>query len=449
MKYRIFCWLNDFWYQYLKPFASIILALAAHFFFVIGANRLACKCVLPALRYGSPRGAVALLRRCMGSGGLLHELVTHGVDCDEASSRSIIIKWPIYADGVIKKGVVLISFTRTFAYFLRNVALEKMAEHFVFVLEPSSSGYADPDILAFIGRVGHMVVETSELKDRIFMNSFPETFVPVSFGAGDWVDCSAFREIAVAKKYDSIYIANTHPVKRVKRYLDAVKKIVTGGAENYFACLVCASWGLGEELIRELVASYQLEKNIELKFSLSQEQVIEVLNCSKVNILLSFKEGSSRSLFESMFCGVPVICIGENVGVNKSYINEFTGLLVADEDLESSLFWMRDHYSEFGPRQWAIEYIAPTVTTQKLCHAISSRVLRCSSSEFGELLGKTNNPEVSYLDYPAVKHKDYSLMVLNLFALNAEHTVEGYTGKLIEIATLFENDINQHRRNLG
>jgi hypothetical protein len=96
-----------------------------------------------------------------------------------------------------------------------------------------------------------------------------------------------------------------------------------------------------------------------------------------------------------MFLDVPVICLSENIGVNKSYINEFTGLLVKDAFFEEALLAMRSCYKNYKPRDWALMNISPQVTTGKLSSVLDSRFgSECNSN----LEIKVNSPEVEYFD---------------------------------------------------
>lgn len=441
MKYKILSWLNDIWYAYFRLAFSFLFFVGSKICWALGVKGRALDFVMSSLRYKNNSSAASHLKKIISADSALNAKVSVGVGIGEAAERSIIVKWPSYDNGSVNKGVIIITFTRTFSYYLRNVDLEVMAEHFVFMLEPSWSGYADPDILAFCGRLQNVIVAASEVEDRVLLNCFPETFISASFGASDWVDAKVFENKKMAKIYDSIYIANTNPIKRVKRYLDAIRNIVRSGQRDYVGCLVCASWGGAEELIKKLVDSYQLSDNLVLKFSLGRDQVIECLNQSKVNILLSFKEGSNRSLFESMFCETPVICLSENVGVNKSYINEFTGLLIPDAFLEASLLWFSNNHQRYQTRRWAEENISPRKTSEKLRDLINSRLSK--DAQVGSLYVKTNNPEVSYLDYAHIDHNVFTKEVLQLFGAKdaVRHDLDGYSLRMKKIQELFENSL--------
>lgn len=416
MRYWIATFLNDMWYLYIRKVFSLAFYLISIVLFKLGFNKKARNLISASVRYGATSRNIIFFKKVLNESPYLIGELSKGCGVEEAAIRSIVIKWPKIDGVAIEKGAIVITFTRTFSFYLTHVDLDALSKYFIIVLEPSWSGYADPDIMAFRGRVDQVVVEASEFEDRVLLNAMPDSFVSVCFGASDWVDARLFSPTAVERKiYDSVYIANTNPIKRVKRYLDAVRNIVVSGHSDYVGCLVCAAWGGAQLQIEQMVKSYNLQKNIVTKFSLSRSQVIEVLNLSKVNVLLSYKEGSNRSLFEALFCDTPVICIAENVGVNKSYINEFTGLVVVDRSLEDSLVWMADNYVSFAPRGWVMENISPAVTTAKLCVVLQKRFKDGSCFKLDDFLVKTNNPEVSYYDHPTLDHKKYSLELLKLF----------------------------------
>jgi Glycosyl transferases group 1 len=414
MKYTILSLINDFWYQHLRGMASRLFHFLAIIFTLAHKYDYARNFCERSLRYKIRPKAILLFKVIISKHPYLTNQVSDGITLAGAAERSIIIKWPEESNGLINKGIIVITFTKTFSYFIRNIDLDEISKYFYFVLEPSWSGYADADIFGFHHKMKNLIVQSSEIEDRILLSCFKETFIPVSFGASDWVDTKIFKPIVKKKIYDSIYIANTNPAKRVIRYLNAIKKIVAQGHQDYVGCLVCASWGGAQDLINDVVSEYKLERNIVLKFSLSRQEVIEHLNESKVNILLSFKEGSNRSLFEAIFCDIPVICISENTGVNKSYINEFTGLLTPDAELENSLLWMKNNYFNYSPRKWAELNISPKATTQKLIAVISQLDKDFSANEANSLV-KTNNPEVSYFDNTNIDHKIFTEAVFSLF----------------------------------
>ncbi|ARU28266.1 glycosyltransferase [Cellvibrio sp. PSBB006] len=441
-KYLFKAWINDFWFIHCRSFISLFLLLASHFCRFLGAKRLMMSCCLASLRYRLSSSGVAFFNKYVVTDAYgLTQLVSQGVTIEEAASRTIILLWPEITHNEVKKGIVLLKFTRTFSYFLRNTHIEEMQKYFIFVLEPSWAGYADPDILAWMSKTERVIVQSSELQDRVFLNCLPKSFVPVSFGSGNWVNSHEFMPHSKEKIFDSIYIANTNPIKRVKRYVDAVKNLVAKGHDQYRGCLVCAAWGDNEKIIRQLVQSVGMDAFITLKFSLPKEEVVDLVGQSKTNILLSYKEGSNRSLFESMFCDVPVICLSENIGVNKAYINEFTGLLIPDAQLEDGLQWMQSSYQEFHPRKWALENISAEKTTDCLFEVSKARAYQNLSSETMHV--KVNAPEAQYLNAPKINLRFFNRHLLDIFSRAETPAPEEVNSVLLTMKNELNNNLQE------
>lgn len=439
MKYKFLSIINDVWYFYIRSIVAVIFYFVAKILNTLNIIGLSTSFSLAACRYKNLSKNNQLIKLLLKKSHFKNLSVSVGVAINEAAVRSIILKWPdIQQDKIISKGVLLITFTKTFSYYINNIDIHKLQDYFYLVLEPSWSGYADPDILGFFNKGEKLIIQSSEIQDRIFLNHFIDYCIPVSFGASDWVNPNIFTKNNEQKIYDSVYIANTNPIKRVYRYLKAVKTIIDTKDPDYKACLVCASWGGAESLLRRLVENFKLESNLTLLFSQSRSQVIDILNQSKVNILLSLKEGSNRSLFEALFCGVPVILASENIGVNKAYINEHTGLLLDNTALEDGLCWIKENYHRYDTRTWAINNIAPAVSTQKLCTIINNNF----DAGLTGLLVKTNSPEVCYLDFCDLDHKAYSVKLLGAFGKDGAYSTTELNEMLLTQKKLFLLAIN-------
>jgi glycosyltransferase involved in cell wall biosynthesis len=441
MKYRFLSIINDLWYLYIRSVMAVMLYFLARILFFVNVKESSVALSLASCRYRNLPRNNRLLKSLLENNSFRNLSVSVGVPINEAATRSIILKWPnIDQDKITSKGVLLITFTKTFSYYINNIDIRKLHDYFYLVLEPSWSGYADPDILGVFNKGEKVIIQSSEIQDRIFLNHFIDYCIPVSFGASDWVNPDIFIKTDAQKIYDSVYIANTNPIKRVFRYLKAIKTIVETKDSNYKACLVCASWGGAESLLRKLVESFQLENNLTLFFAQSRSQVINILNQSKVNILLSLKEGSNRSLFEALFCGVPVILASENIGVNKAYINEHTGLLLDNTALEDGLCWIKENYQRYDTRTWAMHNIVPQVSTQKLCTVINNHF----DANLTDLLVKTNSPEVCYLDFANLGHTAYSVKLLEAFSAGGTYSVLELNQILIAQKELFFRGINDN-----
>lgn len=111
-------------------------------------------------------------------------------------------------------------------------------------------------------------------------------------------------------------------------------------------------------------------------------------------MLLSRKEGSNKTLFESMFANTPVILLSNNVGVNKDYINEYTGRLVREAELPDAILEFASG-STLQPRVWAMANITPERSTQKL----EAKLASIGADVPGiSLFVKVNAPEATYMD---------------------------------------------------
>lgn len=328
-------------------------------------------------------------------------------------SRSIVLKNPIIRDNEIEKGVFLIKFTTLFPYFVQQVDIEELMKYFYVVLEPSWSGYSIPEILSWIKYDSPVIIESSEIKDYNLLKTLDENLVPVRFGSSDWVDFSRFYPIEdIEKKFDSIYVANYHPMKRHHAYFKAIADI---SDPSYYVALVCNSWGGGGDVVNQLIDYYGIKNNIEFFERQPQYEVNRLFNQSKVNVLMSLKEGSNRTIFEGFFAGVPGIVLKQNIGVNKDYINEHTGKLVSEYELPKTLLYFRENWLKYKPRDWAMDNISPKCTTRKLEELTISMAKEEGMLLTSQFAVKVNVPEVSYLEASDARKMLTSQQVVDLF----------------------------------
>src|SRR5215831_9879306 len=96
-----------------------------------------------------------------------------------------------------------------------------------------------------------------------------------------------------------------------------------------------------------------------------------------------------------MFANTPVVLLKSNIGVNKDYINQHTGVLADDAELASMLITMSERYRDFAPRDWAMRNIAPEVSTRYLEEALARPEV---SHVVLPLAVKVNAPEAVYMD---------------------------------------------------
>lgn len=328
--------------------------------------------------------------------------------------RTIILKNPDIQRGHIEKGVLLITFTETFPFFNKYVDCDQLLKYFYVVLEPSWAGYCDPNILFWTRFKSHLItVQATEKEDFRFLQALKSNLVPVPFGASDWVDFRIFQPLpGIKKEYDAIYVTNYNPIKRHHLLFKALKEMRD---PNYRVVLVFGRNGEAKSEINHLIDHFNVRNNLIIYEALPQQQLNEILNMSKINLLLSRKEGSNRSIFEAFFANVPGIVLKNNIGVNKDYINEMTGRLIEEKELMQVLLNSKTDWVQYNPRQWALDNISPLITTKKL-----SRSLQKIAEAEGDLwtrdtVPKVNAPEVNYFHSEDERSMLDSLTVLSLF----------------------------------
>ncbi len=420
-------WVSSFFFRYCAGLVGYSFFFVARVLLSVGLRVKGLGFLLTSIRFNySPRAIRLLSALLVDAAPIFYKMLGYQPSPKEAAIRTIVLSLPIAADSGIKKGVIVITFTTTLAFYLRHPQFDLLNKYFVFVLEPSWAGYAIPEILLFLMRAEHCLVQSSEQKDQVLLNALFPSGVATSIGASDWVNPAVFSPDGADKYFDSIYVANLNPIKRAYRYIDAVAN-AQAKVPHYKACLVCAGWGGATQDLIAYIAAKGLGDVIQFIPGLERRELVKAVNRSKVNVLLSFKEGSNRSLFEAMFSNVPVICLAENIGVNKSYINEFTGLLVPDIFLEDALLSFVEGWRGYSPRAWALSNISPQRTTDKLTQLLASKFGdRCNSG----LAVKSNDPEVVYLDSP-VSNIELNEALFQVLAQGDETQFVDYLSQLV------------------
>ncbi len=314
----------------------------------------------------------------------------------EVEKRVIVLKNVRIEDGsVVEKGVVYVMFTPTLRALLKLYDYREILRRYYLVLEPSWAGYCDAEILCLCNQTDDPVyVCATEKTDFDFLNRLSTNLVPLSFGASNWPDPDVFKPLGLSKKYDAVMVAVWGSYKRhhlLFKAIDCLKPM------PFLLALVGVPYKSSRRSIEELLHYYGIADQVDLFENLNQAQVNEILNQSKVNVLLSKKEGSNRSIFEGFFADVPGIVLEDNIGVNKSYINTFTGMLIKEHELADTLRQFSLGALHFTPRAWAMENISPTLTTASLNETIKAHAIRSGKPWTEDIAEHVNRPELQYL----------------------------------------------------
>lgn len=415
--------LKNIHFRFRRPIANLI-ALFGVIKFTIGKHDAALNLILKSRRIEKTKLTGPI------SGRLISEEIRKNepfqrllptFDSSEyrkISSRVLILKMPrVDNNDVLEKGAIVIKFSETFSVFFKSINIEKFSKYFNIVLEPSWVGYALPEILAWSClSPTKILIMAPYINDFDFILNLKSNLIPTKLGSSDWVNPEIFHKIPNTEKiYDSIYVANYNPVKRVERYIRAIADI-RKTKPNFKAALVCAGTGSAKKEITQILKNYSTDANIDFLGGMSQADINFRFNQSKVNVLISLKEGSNKGLAEGFFSGTPGLLISENVGGNHAHINKFTGRTVPDVELERALIWFSEHSEEFNPDIWVRKNMDPTISTQILSTQLKEIEISEGREWTNDLLVKTNTPELTYIDPEnkwLLKERDNILHVFN------------------------------------
>jgi glycosyltransferase involved in cell wall biosynthesis len=322
------------------------------------------------------------------------------VDAADFGIAGLVLKAPRYADGrVVEKGVLLLKNTERLRVVRRCVDVAAVLRDYVLVLEPSWSGLANLEVLYFTRFSDHriIVMATGE-QDLRFLERLESNLLPVPLGSSDWADPSIFRPLEGAvKRYDAVLVARWTMMKRHHLLFRTLRRLRD---PSFRVALIAGSWptDTDREAILALAELYGVAGQISVFENLTQEGVNAILNESKVNVLLSRQEGSSRALFEGFFAGVPGLALATNVGLPRPHFTPQTGRLVAEPELAATLIHFREHWADYEPRSWAQAHIAPAVSTARLNALLQDLARRRGEPWTRDIVAKCNCPRLRY--YP-------------------------------------------------
>jgi glycosyltransferase involved in cell wall biosynthesis len=311
------------------------------------------------------------------------------VDLDLLRRKYMFLAKPY--KGPREKGVIIVTFSAGFNAFFRHYDVGALFKDYYLVLEPEWAGYCKSEILSYANlATSPIIIESPEELDFKFMTDLGSNLTPVEYGCGSWVDFNVFHPIpGTVKKYDCVMVCDWFNYKRHYALFRAMARVKEHGLQ---AALASTAKGDRENLLN-VARYYGVQDNITfLQTNLRPEQVNVLYNESKVNLLLSYKEGANKTLFEGMFAGTPAVLIRNNVGVNKTYINDDTGRLIDERDLPETLVMFAREYGRFSPRRWAMENISCERTTEKLNATLRTVALQRGEEWTEDLRVKVNDP---------------------------------------------------------
>lgn len=394
-----------------SPVVRLLVPIAMYIYYRVrhGNDPSALPVVLAAHRYSRGRACTGLLSRHikrhlrmwadstvrLSDLSAISEQVRHLLRV-----RSIVLKPPVVDCGrVIEKGVLLIA--GCFRELFSTVDVEKLLCSYRLVFEPNTSGHANPDILLYSAFANHpIIVMCADDADYTFLHFLGTNLVPVKLSSSDWVNPEIFRPIeGVQKQFDAAMVAFWGRTKRHHVLFRALRDMRD---PSFRVALVGEPWEGTREEIEVLARLYRVGEQITIFEHIPPPEVNIVLNQSKVNLLLSFREGGNKAIIEGMFANIPAIVYRGLFGINREYINERTGVFVAEAELPMAMQWFRNHYLDFSPREWALSNVSPVVSAGKLNAVLREVALKCGERWTVDIVAKCKSPELQYYPEPAV-----------------------------------------------
>lgn len=323
--------------------------------------------------------------------------IRHGLDHEELSivlNRTAIIRKPVIKDDVvIRKGILIITFSETFLKYLEYCNIPSLQSQFIIVLEPSWAGYAIKEILAFslyASKDNPIYIQAPEEYDFDLIHGLGKGLVPLKIGAGHWVYNRIFFNMHLIRQYHFIFVTNNNRVKRSHIVLKAFKKLKSAYPQ-LSALVVIAGHGKNPDDLKKLLDFYDFE-GLEVVKGIAYDRMPFVLNKSKVLIFASLKEGSSRIISESIACGTFVLAPFENIGICRSVINKSTGEFFRyGQLLRLMKYHILGEHDHDKIATWAETNINGEVTTKNIINIIDSTT---KDSDLGDFSTKFNCPEI-------------------------------------------------------
>lgn len=283
-----------------------------------------------------------------------------------------------------EKGVVLVHFIPHFQSFMAAFDVQKVSKSFRIVLAPSWYLYPLPYWGMFSALHDPPLVSCFDDDVAVAMKACGTLLVPVSIGPQDWVDTNVFRPLpGVEKDFDVVMVASFQRLKRHRLLFDAMRKI---RPRRLRVALVGATWERTREEFDKEITDYGVQDDCTVFQGLSSAQVNELLNRSKVKVLLSKMEGGNRAVMEALAANTPCLIYEGLIG--RRDLTRMSGLYTSDRELPEKLLYMVDKHEQFRARECLLSRSGTQKTTEKLNAAVRARAEAMGEQWTRDIVGK-------------------------------------------------------------
>lgn len=290
-----------------------------------------------------------------------------------------------------EKGILYCFYSYVYPLLIRNFDMRALMERYRIAIEPSWSGYCDPNILCLGSLNEKIAVGVAEERDARFLKNVCSNLIPTDFAGNTWINTDLFApKSRPIKKYDVVMVAAWAWYKRHWAFFKCLKEIRQSGHQLRIALI-----GYPIDMTREEIASlaqyYGVIDMIEIFQNIPQAEVAELVAASRCMVLWSRREGSPRAIIESMAADVPcIIREGFNYGQHYRHINPLTGRFASEETLGHTIMDILKSSNTLNPRKWILENMTPKTSIKNL-NALMKSIGSAEGEEWTEeAVAKTN-----------------------------------------------------------
>lgn len=338
------------------------------------------------------------IRKLYGAFPLEHRVRLRYPNDDDPERQGDLIVLKPYDPSTGERGVLMLMYSEAVLAMAAVYDLGALASKYMFVLEPSSWGYQDARFLLYLGSDLEVLIQSPRRADFDFVESLRTNLVAVRVGAGEWVDPAIFqaREMGQPAAYDVVMVAAWDPLKRHEVFFRAADKLKRECGRPLRFALIGYDMGWTREPIERLLRQYNLESDCTVYEEIPHAEVARIVADSKVSLLLSQREGASRAIYESVFCGTPIIVYRHQCGVNLDHVNEHTGLLADDDELADAINHVLEQPEALDPRGWAMKNAGYDNATASINSALAELASRRGQAWTRDIVAKKNAPNLRY-----------------------------------------------------
>src|SRR6266540_544558 len=318
---------------------------------------------------------------------------------DDPERQGDLIVLKAYDERSGEKGVLHLAYTEPIRNFAAIFDVPAMASKYVLVLEPSWWGYQDPTFLLYLGAELDVVVLAQCRPDFEFISDLRSNLVPLRLGAGDWVDPDSFHPKAgPARSYDLVMVSAWSAFKRHSVLFRTLRQLRSERGVALRVALIGYAADWTREKVERLMRRYDVQEQCTIFENIPHAEVARVISASKAYLLLSRREGANRGLYESLFCGTPVIVYRHHRGVNLDHVTDDVGGLADDEELPQVILRVVKGWQAFRPRHWALANTGWANSTRVLNEALEAIARRRGLPWTRGIVGKKNAPHLRYAE---------------------------------------------------